>query len=101
MVDSFRLHPLALGVLVGSTLLFPTRVMETLAFFDMSRFGFLFDGFVFEFAEWTSFRVGIGRDFVFFGLLSRREFGSAGRPFYAVSGSFERNLFVQYFLLVP
>ena len=71
------------------------------AFLDVSRFGFVFDGFVFEFTEWTIFRVGIGLDFVFFGSLSRCEFGAVGRPFYAVFGNFKGNPFVHYFLLLP
>ena len=46
------------------------------------------------------FCVGINRNFIFFGSLSRCEFGSVGRPFYAIYGDFERNLFAHYFLLV-
>ena len=57
-------------------------------------------GFVFEFVEWTIFRVGIGQNFVFFGSLSKCEFGSVGRVFYAICGDFERNLFAHYFQLV-
>ena len=67
----------------------------------MCQCNFVFDGFVFEFAEWTIFRVGIGRNFIFFGSLLKCEFDSVGRTFYAICGDFERNIFAHYFLLVP
>ena len=54
------------------------KMVGNFAFFDVCRFGFVFDDFVFEFAEWTIFRVGIGLDFVFFGSLSRCEFSVVG-----------------------
>ena len=41
------------------------------AFLDVCQFGFVLDGFVFEFIEWIVFRVGIGRNFIFFGSLSK------------------------------
>ena len=44
--------------------------LGSFAFFYVCRFGFVFDGFVFEFAEWTVFRVGIDQNFVFFSSLS-------------------------------
>ena len=53
-------------------------------FFDVSQLSFVFDGFVFEFAEWTIFRVRIDRNFVFFCFLLRCEFGLVGRPFYSI-----------------
>ena len=71
------------------------------AVLDSCQFGFVFDDFVFEFAEWTIFRVGIGRNFVFFGSLLKCEFGSVGQAFYPICGDFKRNLFAHYFLLVP
>ena len=71
------------------------------AFFDVCRFGFVFDDFVFEFAEWDILRVKVGLNFVFFGSLLKCEFDSVGRTFYAICGNFERNPFAHYFLLVP
>ena len=70
------------------------------AFFDVCRFGFVFDDFVFEFAEWDILRVKVGLNFVFFGSLLKCEFDSVGRTFYAICGNFERNFFAHYFLLV-
>ena len=66
------------------------------AFFGVCRFGFVFDGFVFELGERTNFRVEISLDFVFFGA-----FSAVGRPFYVVFGDFKGNPFAHYFLLVP
>ena len=54
----------------------------------MCRFGFVFDGFVFEFAEWDVLCVEIGLNFVFFGFLSKCEFGSMGQAFYTIYGDF-------------
>ena len=67
----------------------------SVSLFDVSQFGFVFDDFVFELGERTIFHVGINLDLVFFGV-----FSLVGRPYYAVCGNFERNLFAHYFLLV-
>ena len=66
------------------------------ALFDVTRFGFVFNGFIFYLGERTSFRVEISLDFVFFGA-----FSVVGQPFYAVFGNFKGNPFAHYFLLVP
>ena len=55
-------------MLVGLTLSFSTHALATV-FFDSCRFGFIFDGFFFEFADWIAFQVGIGRYIVVFGSL--------------------------------
>ena len=51
------------------------------AFFDLSRFGFVFDGFVFKFVEWIIFRAGISWNFIFCGSLLKCEIGSMGWTF--------------------
>ena len=51
--------------------------------FDSCRFGFVFDGFFFEFADWIAFQVGIGRYFVVFGSLLKRYLDST--PSVAIS----------------
>ena len=93
LISTFPLSPSGVGEI-------DSNVAGIFAFFYVSRFSFVFDGFVFQFAECTIFCVAIGGNFVFFGSLSRCEFGSVGRPFYAIYGDFERNLFAHYFLLV-
>ena len=75
LVDSFRLCPLAFGVSVESTVVSDSH-FGNFSFFNVCRFGF-----VFEFAKWIIFRVEIGRNFVFYGSLSKWELGSVGRTF--------------------
>ena len=61
--------------------------------FDVSRFGFVFDDFVFELGERAIFRVGIGLDFIFFSA-----FSVVGRSFYTVFGDFKGNRLPTIFL---
>ena len=63
--------------------------------FHVSRFGFVFDVFLFELGERTIWCGRINLDLIFFGA-----FRVVHRPFYAVFGDFEGNPFAHYFLLV-
>ena len=65
----------------------------SIALFDVSQFGFVFDDFVFELGERAIFRVGIGLDFIFFSA-----FSVVGRSFYTVFGDFKGNRLPTIFL---
>ena len=51
--------PLSLGCVGWIDSVVSNSRYDSVALFDMSRFGFVFDYFVFEFGEWTIFRVRI------------------------------------------
>ena len=86
--------PLSLGCVGWIDSIVFSSHYGSIAVFDMSRFGFVFDDFVFEFGKRTISCVGISLDFVFFGA-----FSAVRRPFFVVFGDFEGNLFALIFCL--
>ena len=87
--------PLSLGCIGWIDSVSSNPLYGIVALFDVSRFGFVFDDFVFELGERTIFRVGISEDFIFFGASN-----AVGRPFYVIFGDFKGNPFAHYFLQV-